>query len=86
MLHRRVGVGRRPYFQFHHHRQDHDSFPDDPSLDLIGPNIITVSGTCHENVSLAQRDRLTIQVVAGHFATIENAATKAMSTAPDSTA
>jgi hypothetical protein len=39
-----------------------------------------VSGTCHENVSLAQRDRLTIQAVAGHFATIENAATKAMST------
>ena len=45
------------------------------SLSFVGPNTITVSGTCHENVALLQRDRLTIQAVAGHFATIENAAT-----------
>jgi len=44
------------------------------TLDLVGPNTITVSGTCHENVALTQRDRLTIQAIAGHFATIENAA------------
>ncbi len=47
------------------------------SLDLIGPNSITVSGVCHENVTIAQRDRLTLQSVAGHVATIENAATPA---------
>jgi hypothetical protein len=45
------------------------------TLSLVGPNTITVSGTCHENVALLQRDRLTIQTVAGHFATIENTAT-----------
>jgi Right handed beta helix region len=50
------------------------------SLDLIGPNTITVRGTCHENVALLQRDRLTIQAVAGHFATIENAASPPVST------
>jgi hypothetical protein len=50
------------------------------TLDLIGPNSITVRGTCHENVALTQRDRLTIQAVAGHFATIENAATQSEST------
>ena len=50
------------------------------TLDLIGPNTITVRGTCHENVALTQRDRLTIQAVPGHFATIENAATQAVST------
>jgi Periplasmic copper-binding protein (NosD) len=44
------------------------------TLNLVGPNTITVSGTCHENVSIAQRDRLTIQAAAGHFASIENAA------------
>ena len=44
------------------------------SLSLVGPNTITVSGTCHENVSIAQRDRLTIQAAAGHFASIVNAA------------
>lgn len=44
------------------------------TLNLAGPNTITVSGTCHENVSIAQRDRLTIQAAAGHFASIENAA------------
>ncbi len=50
------------------------------TLDLIGPNTITVRGTCHENVALTQRDRLTIQAVPGHFATIENAATQSEST------
>jgi hypothetical protein len=50
------------------------------TLDLIGPNTITVRGTCHENVALLQRDRLTIQAAAGQFATIENAAAQAMST------
>jgi hypothetical protein len=44
------------------------------TLDLVGPNTITVKGTCHENVALTQRDRLTIQALAGHFATIENVA------------
>lgn len=50
------------------------------TLDLIGPNTITVRGICRENVALTQRDRLTIQAVAGHFATIENAATQSEST------
>lgn len=47
------------------------------TLDLVGPNSITVSGVCHENVSIAQRDRLTIQSFPGHVATIENAASPA---------
>src|SRR5207245_1441052 len=47
------------------------------TLDLVGPHFITVSGVCHENVSIAQRDRLTIQSVAGHVATIQNAASPA---------
>lgn len=42
------------------------------TLDLVGPNSITVSGVCHEDVTIAQRDRLTIQSVAGHVATIED--------------
>jgi Right handed beta helix region len=50
------------------------------TLDLIGPNTITVRGTCHENVAVVQRDRLTIQAVAGHLATIENAASQSEST------
>src|ERR1039458_8622679 len=50
------------------------------TLSLVGPNTITVSGTCHENVALLQRDRLTIQALAGHFATIENAAAPPVST------
>jgi Right handed beta helix region len=50
------------------------------ALDLVGPNTITVSGTCHENVALLQRDRLTIQAVAGHSAAIENAAVAPAST------
>jgi hypothetical protein len=45
------------------------------TLDLVGPNTITVSGTCHENVAVTQRDRLTIQAMPGRYATIENAAT-----------
>ncbi len=50
------------------------------TLNLVGPNTITVSGTCHENVALVQRDRLTIQATAGHVATIENAAAPPVST------
>ena len=50
------------------------------TLDLVGPNTITVSGTCQENVALVQRDRLTIQAAAGHVATIENAAAPPVST------
>ncbi|HWY55053.1 MAG TPA: right-handed parallel beta-helix repeat-containing protein [Terriglobales bacterium] len=50
------------------------------TLDLIGPNAITVRGTCRENVIVAARDRLTIQATAGHFATIQNAATQPTST------
>src|ERR1035438_136225 len=41
------------------------------TLSLVGPNTITVSGTCHENVALLQRDRLTIQAEAGHFARLK---------------
>ncbi|MGH9494315.1 MAG: right-handed parallel beta-helix repeat-containing protein, partial [Candidatus Sulfotelmatobacter sp.] len=47
------------------------------TLNLVGPNVITVSGVCHENVTIAQRDRLTIQAAAGQLATIENAASPA---------
>ena len=43
------------------------------ALDLIGPNSITVRGTCRENVVLAQRDRLTIQAIPGSTAKIQNA-------------
>lgn len=50
------------------------------TLNFVGPNTITVSGTCHENVALVQRDRLTIQAAAGHVATIENAAAPPVST------
>ena len=50
------------------------------TLNLVGPNTITVSGTCHENVALVQRDRLTIQAAVGHVATIENAAAPPVST------
>ena len=50
------------------------------TLDLVGPNTITVRGICRENVALTQRDRLTIQAPAAHFATIENASTQSMST------
>jgi hypothetical protein len=45
------------------------------TLNLAGPNVITVSGTCRENVSIGERDRLTIQAAAGQTATIVNAAT-----------
>jgi hypothetical protein len=47
------------------------------ALDLVGPNTINVAGTCHENVSVTERDRLTIQATSGHVATIENAANPA---------
>jgi len=47
------------------------------TLDLLGPHVITVRGVCHENVTIAQRDRLTIQSFPGHVATIENAASPA---------
>jgi Right handed beta helix region len=50
------------------------------TLNLVGPNTITVSGTCHENVALVQRDRLTIQAATGHVAAIENTATPPVST------
>ena len=50
------------------------------TLDLQGPHTITVSGTCHENVAVTERDRLTIQAVAGQYATIENAAAPAATT------
>jgi hypothetical protein len=50
------------------------------TLDPVGPHSITVSGTCHENVALTERDRLTIHAVAGQFATIENAAAPAVTT------
>jgi hypothetical protein len=50
------------------------------TLNRVGPNTITVSGTCQENVALLQRDRLTIQAAAGHVATIENAADPPVST------
>jgi len=43
------------------------------TLDLIGPHIITVSGVCHENVALTQRDRLTIQTGSERYATIQAA-------------
>jgi hypothetical protein len=44
------------------------------TLSLTGPNTITVGGTCNENVSVFQFDRLTIQAASGHVATIVNAA------------
>lgn len=47
------------------------------TLDLVGPHTITVTGPCHENVSITQRDRLTIQGAAGQFAKIQNAANPA---------
>jgi hypothetical protein len=45
-------------------------------LSLTGPNSITVSGTCVENVFVSEFDRLTIQAASGH-ATIMNAANPA---------
>jgi hypothetical protein len=47
------------------------------TLSLTGPNTITVGGTCNENVSIFQFDRLTIQAASGHVATIVNAANPA---------
>jgi hypothetical protein len=47
------------------------------SLDLTGPNTITVSGVCVENVVISRRDRLTIHSVTGQTATIQNAANPA---------
>jgi Right handed beta helix region len=44
------------------------------ALALTGPNTITVGGTCSENVTVSQFDRLTIQAASGHIATIVNAA------------
>jgi parallel beta-helix repeat protein len=43
------------------------------TLDQVGPHLVTVHGTCKENVVIGQRDRLTIQGQGG-YATIENAA------------
>jgi parallel beta-helix repeat protein len=39
-------------------------------LDLQGPHTITVTGVCHESVSIMNRERLTIQAPAGQMATI----------------
>src|SRR5713101_3617053 len=39
-------------------------------LDLEGPHTITVSGTCHENVAIVDRERLTILAPFGQTATI----------------
>ena len=47
------------------------------SLDPAGPNMITVQGTCKENVFLFYFQRLTIQAVNGKTAVIENAANPA---------
>jgi len=47
------------------------------TLDLVGPHVITVSGVCHEDVTIYQRDRLTIQSTAGHVATIQDASSPA---------
>lgn len=41
------------------------------TLDLVGPNTITVKGVCRENVVIASRDRLTITGADGQHATIE---------------
>lgn len=42
-------------------------------LDRQGPHTITVTGTCHENVRIIERERLTIQAPPGQTATIEGA-------------
>jgi hypothetical protein len=47
------------------------------SLDLAGPNVITVQGTCKENVFIFYYQRLTIQSAPGRTAVIENAANPA---------
>ena len=43
------------------------------ALDLQGPHTITVTGTCHENVVIVDRERLTIQAPVGQPATIVSA-------------
>ncbi len=40
------------------------------ALDLEGPHTITVTGTCHENVAIVDREGLTIQAPFGQTATI----------------
>lgn len=40
------------------------------TLDLVGPHRITVTGTCEENVSIFERDRVTIEAPAGEIATV----------------
>lgn len=47
------------------------------SLNPAGPNLITVQGTCKENVFLFYFQRLTIQGVSGQTAVIQNAANPA---------
>ena len=47
------------------------------SLDPAGPNIITVQGTCKENVFIFYYQRLTIQAAPGQTPVIENAASPA---------
>lgn len=44
------------------------------ALDYTGPNTITVTGTCVENVNIQSRERLTLQAPVGNVATIVNAA------------
>src|SRR5713226_7050483 len=43
------------------------------ALDFEGPNSITVTGTCTENLSVDNRERLNIQAAAGQTATINAA-------------
>ena len=47
------------------------------SLDPLGPNVITVQGTCKENIFIAYYQRLTILSAPGQTAVIENAANPA---------
>ncbi len=47
------------------------------SLDPLGPNVITVQGTCKENVFIAYYQRLTILSASGQTAVIQNAANPA---------
>ena len=42
-------------------------------LDLQGPHTITVTGTCHENVAIVDRERLTILAPVGQTATVASA-------------
>lgn len=41
------------------------------TLDLVGPHLITVTGTCQENPNISQRSNLTIEAPVGQIATIK---------------